>query len=275
MTRDNLVEDYYYSLICGLVFYNIDLWVRQDIGKFSWCLLTCFWFQSPIWTLWRKKCLFLLSVLGSVNLKMEIDQEIGFCRSELWNWNQTWYPEPGQPPDFTSCFHQTVLVYVPSAILWIFSLLEGKKASRSNAGPIQWNLNQMLRLLFLAILIITATIDLGFTAKEFMSISTTFLVSTSDLIAPLVKGTTFMLAGFLLFLFRRSGIKISQPVWFFWMATVICQGITFGSTVNNPEFQLPYKGAYYTTIISFASILGSFIINCFSDSEPVYLDMNG
>ena len=39
-----------------------------------------------------------------------------FCSDPLWDLNLTWYNEN---PDFTHCFHSTILVYVPCIILWL------------------------------------------------------------------------------------------------------------------------------------------------------------
>jgi hypothetical protein len=38
------------------------------------------------------------------------------CRSELWDLSLTWNTES---PDFTPCFHATVLVYIPALVLLI------------------------------------------------------------------------------------------------------------------------------------------------------------
>ena len=43
-----------------------------------------------------------------------------FCGGDpLWDINLTWYNDS---PDFTTCFHQTVLVYIPSAYLLLLGM---------------------------------------------------------------------------------------------------------------------------------------------------------
>ncbi len=37
-----------------------------------------------------------------------------FCPDSLWDLSLTWYTDD---PDFTRCFHETVLVYIPAALL--------------------------------------------------------------------------------------------------------------------------------------------------------------
>ena len=45
----------------------------------------------------------------------------GFCPDPLWDSDLTWYTDQ---PDFTTCFHETVLVYVPCGILWLLAPLQ-------------------------------------------------------------------------------------------------------------------------------------------------------
>lgn len=46
-----------------------------------------------------------------------------FCAGPLWDLKVTWGGEDAGP-DFTPCFHKTVLVYAPCALLWILAPLE-------------------------------------------------------------------------------------------------------------------------------------------------------
>ena len=44
-----------------------------------------------------------------------------FCGGQLWNTNLTWDTED---PDFTACFHRTVLSWVPAGFLLLLGPLE-------------------------------------------------------------------------------------------------------------------------------------------------------
>ena len=44
-----------------------------------------------------------------------------FCGGPLWDLNLTWYTED---PDFTACFHRTVLSWVPAGFLLVLGPLE-------------------------------------------------------------------------------------------------------------------------------------------------------
>ena len=76
--------------------------------------------------------------------------ESTFCTGELWNNNLTWYTES---PDFPPCFHKTVLVYLPCAVLWLLSPLEVKSNFSSAKRHVPWtflNVSKLLCTIFLA-----------------------------------------------------------------------------------------------------------------------------
>ena len=67
--------------------------------------------------------------------KMSTSESSKFCAGELWNNNLTWYTDS---PDFPTCFHKTILVYVPCAVLWLLSPIELKSNFSSNKRFVPW-----------------------------------------------------------------------------------------------------------------------------------------
>lgn len=59
----------------------------------------------------------------------------GFCSDSLWDLNKTWYTDD---PDFTDCFHQTVLVWVPCLFLWLMLLIQYYAIISSPHGLKKW-----------------------------------------------------------------------------------------------------------------------------------------
>lgn len=64
-------------------------------------------------------------------------------------------------PDFTFCFKQTVLIWVPLGYLWLFAMLDLKRRSKSRLSDIPWSFLNMSRLVFSALLIILSIVDLS------------------------------------------------------------------------------------------------------------------
>ena len=63
----------------------------------------------------------LFLTLSKFNMDIESiggSPKADFCDDVLWDLNRTWNTDI---PDFTTCFHQTVLTYVPAAFLLLLS----------------------------------------------------------------------------------------------------------------------------------------------------------
>lgn len=65
-----------------------------------------------------------------------------------------------ESPDLTQCFEQTVLVYVPCAFLWVFTLLELYYIKRSGDKNIPRNFLNQSKLILTAAITILTIVDL-------------------------------------------------------------------------------------------------------------------
>ena len=91
-------------------------------------------------------------------LNMEPQSE-GFCDDPLWDINITWNTDN---PDFTTCFHQTVLLYIPSAILILFYPFSLWSTYKSPDRLVPWTIMNRLKFALNMALIIIPMIDLGY-----------------------------------------------------------------------------------------------------------------
>ncbi len=108
-----------------------------------------------------------------------------FCTSPLWDVNLTWYNEN---PDFTPCFHDTVLVYVPAAFLWLMAPVQIAENRRSRNRNIPWSALTAARLVLIAVLASLAIIDL---VLELAYGLKTEEASIAAILAPIVSALTF------------------------------------------------------------------------------------
>lgn len=69
----------------------------------------------------------------------------------------TWYTND---PDFTPCFQQTVLIWLPCAFLWLFSFLEIVYIRNSINRNIPYGFLNVSKLLLTGALIILSIVDL-------------------------------------------------------------------------------------------------------------------
>ena len=87
----------------------------------------------------------------------------GFCGDPLWDLNRTWYTNN---PDFTTCFHETVLVYIPAVLYIVFLPLQIYEIRSSKDSDIPWAPRNALRTLLNAILIVLPIVDLGYEISQ-------------------------------------------------------------------------------------------------------------
>lgn len=75
----------------------------------------------------------------------------------LQNANVTWHTED---PDFTSCFQKTILIWAPSAFLWLFSFLEIIYIKNSFNRNVPYGFLNVSKLLLTGCLILLSIVDL-------------------------------------------------------------------------------------------------------------------
>jgi hypothetical protein len=63
---------------------------------------------------------------------------------------------------------------------------------------------------------------------------------------------------------------------FFWMIMTACFGFTFGSAVNRDLVGLTWNLLGDIIIVTeFALVFALFVLNCFADKSPAYMDIKG
>ena len=83
------------------------------------------------------------------------------CGAEFLSTNQTWNSDN---PDFTECFHKTILAWIPSLILAIFSIGEFRLFKPGRKNPlIAWNVYNLTKTLMTGLLIVLAIAGIAFT----------------------------------------------------------------------------------------------------------------
>lgn len=115
--------------------------------------------------------------------------------------NATWYADN---PDFTPCFEQTVLVWIPCAFLWLFCLFDFYYLKASLDRDIPWNKLNIFKLIVTTVLLLLAVSDL--VAALVMDIGHVSIYPV-DIWMPVTKLATFVSANNLLL--RSSSVKYS------------------------------------------------------------------
>ena len=100
--------------------------------------------------------------------------------------------------------------------------------------------------------------------------------SGADFMASVSKIISYLLCTILILKAKQAGRIASTMQFIFWFLLAICQGFTFGSIVNHDLIGLTWTSAQkIIAVISWVLIVLNFIVYCFADKAPEYIDLKG
>ncbi|XP_007984742.3 multidrug resistance-associated protein 1 [Chlorocebus sabaeus] len=194
----------------------------------------------------------------------------GFCSADgsdpLWDWNVTWYTSN---PDFTKCFQNTVLVWVPCFYLWACFPFYFLYLSRHDRGYIQMTLLNKTKTALGFLLWIVCWADLFY---SFWERSRGIFLAPVFLVSPTLLGITMLLATFLIQLERRKGVQSSGIMLTFWLVALLCALAILRSKImtalkEDAQVDLFRDITFY---VYFSLVLIQLVLSCFSDRSPLF-----
>ncbi|XP_057630056.1 multidrug resistance-associated protein 1 isoform X2 [Chionomys nivalis] len=193
-----------------------------------------------------------------------------FCSADgsdpLWDWNVTWHTSS---PDFTKCFQNTVLTWVPCFYLWSCFPLYFFYLSRHDRGYIQMTYLNKAKTALGFLLWIVCWADLFY---SFWERSQGVFLAPVLLVSPTVLGITMLLATFLIQLERRKGVQSSGIMLIFWLVALLCATAIFRSRIisalkEDAQVDMFRDTTFY---VYFTLVLVQLVLSCFSDSSPLF-----
>ncbi|KAM9012499.1 multidrug resistance-associated protein 1 isoform 6-T7 [Ara ararauna] len=184
----------------------------------------------------------------------------------FWDWNVTWHTEN---PDFTPCFQNTVLVWIPCIYLWVCFPVYFLYLRYHDRGYIQMsNLNKAKTALGL-ILWIVCWADLFY---SFWERSQNIFRAPFFLVGPTVLGITMLLATFLIQYERIKGVQSSGVMMIFWLISLTCATVVFRSKIKYALNMGAEVDAfrYATFCVYFILLLVQLILCCFPERPPLF-----
>ncbi|NWS18057.1 MRP1 protein, partial [Pachyramphus minor] len=181
-------------------------------------------------------------------------------------WNLTWHTED---PDFTPCFQNTVLVWIPCIYLWICFPVYFLYLRRHDRGYIQMsNLNKAKTALGL-ILWIVCWADLFY---SFWERSKSISRAPFFLVSPTILGITMLIATFLIQYERIKGVQSSGVMTIFWFISLLCATVILISKIKHALNMGAEVDAfrYVTFCIYFVLLFAQLILCCFPEQPPLF-----
>nr|AAB46616.1 multidrug resistance-associated protein [Homo sapiens] len=194
----------------------------------------------------------------------------GFCSADgsdpLWDWNVTWNTSN---PDFTKCFQNTVLVWVPCFYLWACFPFYFLYLSRHDRGYIQMTPLNKTKTALGFLLWIVCWADLFY---SFWERSRGIFLAPVFLVSPTLLGITTLLATFLIQLERRKGVQSSGIMLTFWLVALVCALAILRSKImtalkEDAQVDLFRDITFY---VYFSLLLIQLVLSCFSDRSPLF-----
>lgn len=188
-----------------------------------------------------------------------------FCDDPLWDLNVTWYTDN---PDFTTCFHQTVLVYVPLGLLLLFLPVEFIYIRKSKDRNIPFTLLNLTKITLNLILIVLPIIDLFYVINHD--------AAWVHLVASIVRLITFVITLVVLFVCLQRGLVTSGVLFYLWTSLLVADGLTFRSVIMSGLAKGPNAmSPFITALIQYPIIVAMFFLNCWADARPKQINFDG
>ncbi|XP_044159188.1 multidrug resistance-associated protein 1-like [Bufo gargarizans] len=193
---------------------------------------------------------------------------------KFWDVNQTWHTDN---PDFSWCFHYTILYWIPCLYLFACSPFYIFYLRRHDRGYIRFSLLTKAKTCLSALLTLVCYTELFYTVWNMTH-------GTAEppvlLISPLIVGATMILATCLIQYERLQGVRSSALLLIFWTLAVICAVFQLRTKITvalSQEAEINWL-RYTLFMLYFLLVLFQCILSFFNDQPPMFTsvknDMN-
>ncbi|XP_061033006.1 ATP-binding cassette sub-family C member 3 isoform X6 [Eubalaena glacialis] len=194
----------------------------------------------------------------------------GELGSKFWDSNLSVHTDN---PDFTPCFQNSVLAWVPCIYLWAALPCYLFCLQHRHQGYIVLSRLSRLKTALGVLLWCVSWTDLFY---SFHGLVHGWAPAPIFFVTPLVVGVTMLLATLLIQYERLHGVRSSGVLIIFWFLCVVCGIIPFRSKILSALAQGKISDPFrFTTFyIYFALVLSALILSCFREKPPFFSPKN-
>ena len=195
----------------------------------------------------------------------------GFCDGPFWDLDVTWRTDD---PDFTPCFHETVLTYIPPLVLFLLLPFQVSSFQKSGSAKLPLTILLVTKLVLTSLLVILPLIDLGW-----LLLSAEAPTAPVHLVAAAVRVISYCTALGLLLLLRAKAQVTSGTLFLFWLTSAVTGAVTFRSVVRSPwlddlsTLATPSGVPLLTYTFQFPLVVALLFLNFWADSPPHYKEL--
>ncbi|XP_057569935.1 ATP-binding cassette sub-family C member 3 isoform X5 [Hippopotamus amphibius kiboko] len=190
--------------------------------------------------------------------------------SKFWDSNLSVHTDN---PDFTPCFQNSLLAWVPCIYLWAALPCYLFYLRRHHQGYIVLSHLSRLKTALGVLLWCVSWTDLFY---SFHGLVHGWATAPIFFVTPLVVGVTMLLATLLIQYERLQGVRSSGVLIAFWFLCVVCGIVPFRSKILSALAQGKISDPFrFTTFyIYFALVLSALILSCFKEKPPFFSPKN-
>ncbi|KAG8432959.1 hypothetical protein GDO86_017285 [Hymenochirus boettgeri] len=185
---------------------------------------------------------------------------------KFWDINQTWHTDN---PDFSQCFHNSILNWIPSFYLFVCSPFYVFYLWRHGQGYIRMSALSKAKTCFGALLVLTCYTELFYTV---WNITHNIHQSPVFLISPLILGSSMLLATCLIQYERMQGVRSSAILLFFWLLALLCATFQLRTKITIIISKAPEidRLRYTLFIVYFVLVLIQSVLSTFTEEPPFF-----
>ncbi|CAF93260.1 unnamed protein product, partial [Tetraodon nigroviridis] len=182
------------------------------------------------------------------------------------DWNRTWYTDN---PDFTQCFQNTVLVWIPCLYLWICGPIYMLYLHSHSHGYICMNHLNKAKTAVCLLLWVLCWSDVFYTFWERSQKSNVPLVY---LVSPTLLGLTMLLCAALIQSERLKGVQSSGVLFIYWLLALLSATFILRSKILHALEQslTAFPWRHTTFYIYYGLLLAAFVLSCLTDQPPLF-----
>ncbi|KAM9305128.1 multidrug resistance-associated protein 1-like [Gastrophryne carolinensis] len=190
-------------------------------------------------------------------------------QEKFWDVNQTWQTNN---PDFSWCFHKTVLYWIPCFYLFFCTPLYILYLRRHDRGYIRMSVLCKAKTILAALLAFVCYTDLFYTV---WNMTHNIPEPPVRLVSPLIVGASMLLAACLIQYERMKGVQSSALLLLFWILALICAIFQIRTKIAAVISQTAAIDRMHYTLfmIYFVLVLFQCVLSFFNDRPPFFTRM--
>ncbi|XP_063285544.1 multidrug resistance-associated protein 1-like [Pelobates fuscus] len=183
----------------------------------------------------------------------------------FWDVNKTWHTDN---PDFSQCFHNSVLFWIPCIYLNACLPFYVLYLRNHGQGYIRMSRLNKAKTLLSALLTLICYTELFYTL---WNVTHNIPEPPVLLISPLVLGTTMLITTCLIQYERVKGVRSSSLLLFFWVLTLMCAIVQLRSKIIALSKDSQADPLHFTLfVLYFIMVLVQCILCIFNDKPPFF-----